>query len=268
MIFMLTSYPFLQLSFPLSCPFLLFIPPPPPPPLPPLLHNPPFMFFFLAFHGLFLSSGLNERKFLFYLKIFFLYIFYELFFHDLTRSRRSMGFHVYHIIFLSFFFFLFCKRFEVRLPRFYKFTSKVFFLVNIIRSITFLLTFFLPFFSRLTALWLHRTWIFRGLWSHEKDFHITNRNPRDLFINPWRNRREERHLYPNSHPLTPPSPSLLHHPPLTKVIWMSLKSGCECLAIPSSARSLVRLLRTARFARALRYAHPFACSLTHSLPSS
>ena len=35
-----------------------------------------------------------------------------------------------------------------------------------------------------------------------------------------------------------------------------------------SHRSPVRLLRTARFARALRCAHSFARSLTHSLPSS
>ena len=35
-----------------------------------------------------------------------------------------------------------------------------------------------------------------------------------------------------------------------------------------SHRSLVRLLRTARFARALRCAHSFARSLTHSLLSS
>ena len=33
-------------------------------------------------------------------------------------------------------------------------------------------------------------------------------------------------------------------------------------------RSLIRLFRTARFARALRCAHSFARSLTHSLPSS
>ena len=33
-------------------------------------------------------------------------------------------------------------------------------------------------------------------------------------------------------------------------------------------RSLIRSLRTARFARALRCAHSFACSLTPSLPSS
>ena len=35
-----------------------------------------------------------------------------------------------------------------------------------------------------------------------------------------------------------------------------------------SHRSLIRLLRTARFARALRCAHSLARSLTHSLPSS
>ena len=35
-----------------------------------------------------------------------------------------------------------------------------------------------------------------------------------------------------------------------------------------SHRSLIRLLRTARFARALRCAHSFARSLTHSLRSS
>ena len=35
-----------------------------------------------------------------------------------------------------------------------------------------------------------------------------------------------------------------------------------------SHHSLIRLLRTARFARALRCAHSFARSLTHSLPSS
>merc|ERR1711951_261612 len=35
-----------------------------------------------------------------------------------------------------------------------------------------------------------------------------------------------------------------------------------------SHRSLIRLLRTARFARALRCAHLFARSLTHSLQSS
>ena len=35
-----------------------------------------------------------------------------------------------------------------------------------------------------------------------------------------------------------------------------------------SHRSLIRWLRTARFARALRCAHSFARSLTHSLPSS
>jgi len=60
-----------------------------------------------------------------------------------------------------------------------------------------------------------------------------------------------------------------------------LHSDPECLEIATlvmghslvrslvrSHRSLVRLLRTARFARALRCAHSFARSLTHSLPSS
>jgi len=60
-----------------------------------------------------------------------------------------------------------------------------------------------------------------------------------------------------------------------------LHSDPECLEIATlvmghslvrslvrSHRSLVRLLRTARFARALRCAHSFARSLAHSLPSS
>ena len=55
---------------------------------------------------------------------------------------------------------------------------------------------------------------------------------------------------------------------------MTLKSTRRVLghsllrSLVRSHRSLIRLLRTARFARALRCAHSFACSLTRSLQSS
>ena len=66
-----------------------------------------------------------------------------------------------------------------------------------------------------------------------------------------------------------PSNFISHNSFLPTVGQNSQESGGHSLnrLLVRSHRSLIRLLRTARFARALRCAHSFARLLTHSLPS-
>ena len=60
------------------------------------------------------------------------------------------------------------------------------------------------------------------------------------------------------------------HQKFTTALWSKIAKNTEYWATRSSVRShrsLVRLLRTARFARALRCAHSFARLLTSLTPS-